>query len=210
MATDKLSIYNNALLHCGSESLRELTENREPRRKLDQVWADGRFVRSCLELGDWNHAIKTIRLDYDPSVEPDFGYRYAFEKPEDWVRTVALSASEDFRPPLQDYDDEAGFWWASVDKLFIKHVSDDEDYGLDYSKWAESFTEFVEYRLAVRVFKRLTAASADFDELKKDARRALMNARGKDSRNQPAVKQQGGSWAKARGGRRFFDRRGDN
>lgn len=211
MATDQLSLYQNALLLCGSESLLDLSEDREPKRKLDQVWADGRLVKWCLEQGDWNHAIRTMELEYNPAIAPDFGYQYAFDKPEDWVRTAAISASDRFDPPLTQYDDEAGYWWSSIDKIYVKIVSNDPDYGFDYSKWPESFTAFVEHTLALRVHKRLTQATTDLAELKKDAKRALLDARGKDARNQPAVFPPRGRWASARRGRGFaYDRRGDN
>ncbi len=41
MAVDQLSLYNRALLIMGQRFLSDLSEEREPRRLLDQVWNDG-------------------------------------------------------------------------------------------------------------------------------------------------------------------------
>ena len=47
---DKLSLFNGALLICGERFLSSLTENREPRHLLDNVWSNG-GVKACLEQG---------------------------------------------------------------------------------------------------------------------------------------------------------------
>ena len=86
MATTKLLIYNDALMICGERKLASLTEDREPRHLLDHVW-DNNGVDACLEQAQWHFAMKTVRLDYDPSVTPEFGYNRAFEKPSDWIIT---------------------------------------------------------------------------------------------------------------------------
>jgi len=78
MAT-KLGLFNGALLMLGERSLATLTENREPRRLLDIVW-DGGGVRTCLEAGIWNFAVRAARIEYDPSAEPGFGLDRAFTK----------------------------------------------------------------------------------------------------------------------------------
>lgn len=80
--TTQLDIYNGALLHCGERFLASLTEQREPRRLLDRVWSSN-GVKTCLEQGQWNFAMRTIQIDYDPSIAPSFGYARAFQKPND-------------------------------------------------------------------------------------------------------------------------------
>lgn len=205
MTTGQLSLYNNALLHCGSESLRNLSEDREPKRKLDLVWDSGRFIKNCLEQADWNFALRTQRLESNPAIEPDFGYRYAFNKPEDWVRTAMISGSENFDPALTQYSDETGYWFSTSDRIYVQFVSMDAEYGLDYSKWTESFTDWVEYKLAKKVHKRLTSAKTDYDDLVKEEIRSFKRALKNDVRNQPAVFMSRGSWARSRGQARHYD-----
>lgn len=204
---DRLSIYNNALMVAGEETLLDLTENRPARYKLDQVWDSG-FLRGCLEQGDWNFAMRSVRLEPSASVKPDFGFEYAYEKPTDWVRTSAFCSDPFFKSPIDGngYSDEAGFWFSSHPEIYVQYVSDDPNYGLDLARWPQSFTNWVEHDLAKRVFKRLTGASSDFETLKTDTRKALSDARFKDGRNQGAAYMPRGNWSKARGGG-VYDRR---
>ena len=106
--TDRLSIYNGALMLAGERFLASLTEEREPRRLLDHVWDTG-GLKACLEMGQWAFAMRTTQVDYDTSVEPGFGYHRAFVKPDDWVLTSAVCEDEFFRSPLLRYWDEAGY-----------------------------------------------------------------------------------------------------
>src|SRR5260221_1483015 len=107
--TDQHSLYNGALRVLGQRKLAALTEESEPRHLLDDVWGEG-AVDACLEEGLWNFAIRTARLDYSPSIEPDFGFSRAFDKPTDWIRTAGMAADGYFRVRLTDEQvkDQAG------------------------------------------------------------------------------------------------------
>lgn len=150
MTTSRLKIYNGALRHCGERQLASLTENREPRRMLDAAWDDG-FTKGVLEAGQWGFACRSMMYDYSPSVQPTFGLRRAFNKPDDFVRTMAVCSDEYFRTPVINYTDERGFWYSDLDVLYIKYVSNDPAYGLDMSLWPQSFVEYVESKLAEKV-----------------------------------------------------------
>jgi hypothetical protein len=104
--TTQLDVYNDALLLCGERFLASLTEEREPRRLLDRVWASN-GVRTCLEMGQWNFAMRSVQIDYDSGVQPAWGYNRAFAKPTDWVLTSGLCSDEFMRSPLTRYIDEA-------------------------------------------------------------------------------------------------------
>jgi hypothetical protein len=138
--TTKLQLYNNALLLCGERALGSLTEEREPRRLLDQVYdTDG--IKKCLEMGQWKFAMRTIQIDYDPDVSPTFGYQRAFDKPTDWVVTSSVCSDEYFRAPLLQYTDEAGYWYADLNTIYVRYVSDDAQYGKNIGSWPGSFLE---------------------------------------------------------------------
>src|SRR3546814_10721056 len=82
MTATQLSLYNGALRLCGEAKLANLTEDREPRYVLDDVWDDG-ALRHCLQQGLWNFAMRTVEAEYSPSVEPSFGFRRAFDRSEE-------------------------------------------------------------------------------------------------------------------------------
>lgn len=152
----RLQIYNNALMLCGERALSALTETGKPRRILDQVWDTG-GVRYCLEQAQWQFAMRTQRIDSDPSITPPFGYRKAFNKPDDWVMTSAVCSDEFFKVPLLEYADELENWFSDVDPIYVKFVSDDADYGSDLAIWPESFGEYVDAHFASRIIADLTS-----------------------------------------------------
>ena len=82
----KLTIYNGALAVVGDRKLASLSENREPRFKLDDIW-DNEIIDRVLQMGQWNFAKRTVALSASPSVSPSFGYQFAFDKPVDFIRT---------------------------------------------------------------------------------------------------------------------------
>jgi hypothetical protein len=210
MAVTQLTLYNKALLLMGERSLASLSEEREPRRRLDEVWDSGAAVKYCLEQGQWNFAMRTVQVDYDTNIEPDFGYQRAFEKPSDWVITSALCADENFRVPLLEYWDEAGYWYANLDTIYVRYVSNHVTYGLDYTLWPESFREYVEEYLCSKV---VLAISEDDDKEAaslKRLRKKLLTAKSRAAMSDPTSFPAQGGWSSARQGRGFRGDRGNN
>jgi hypothetical protein len=202
----RLSIYNGALRLLGERKLSSLTENREPRRIMDDAWDDG-LVRYCLEQGLWNFAMRSSKFDYDPSQSPDFGHQYVFQKPDDWVRTASVCSDEYFTNPVTQYEDERGFWYSSLQTIYVKYVSDSTEYGLDYSLWPETFANYVDHEMADEVCMRITQNRSLADQIGKDCKKARIDARSKDAMNEPAKFPPKGSWSRSRTGSRglFYD-----
>ncbi|HET7409259.1 MAG TPA: hypothetical protein VFJ13_03600 [Paracoccaceae bacterium] len=196
--TTRLALYNEALLLLGERPIANLSENREPRRVLDAIW-DGGLVRSVLEQGLWNFAIRTAQADYSASVEPSFGYRRAFDKPTDWVRTAGVAGDGYFNSPLTQYVDEASYWFADLDALFVRYVSDDAAYGGDLSAWPQSVVRYAAAHMAHDACERVTQSSTKAETLRKMADKRLLAARSRDAMNEPtAFPPVGGSWTAAR------------
>jgi hypothetical protein len=197
----KLSVYNNILMHVGERKLSSLTENRKPRRLLDQLW-DSDFVKECLEDGLWNFATRTVESEYNPSIDPDFGFAYAHDKPDDWVRTSALSLNDYFIDPLNAYNDEQSYLFCDAETIYFRYISDDDEYGGDLTIWPQSFTHFVELKGAARICKSLTQSDTETERLEKKAEKALRSAKNKDAMNDSVKFAPMGSWARARRGSR--------
>jgi hypothetical protein len=195
--TTKLSLFNDALMLCGERFLSSLTEEREPRRLLDQVWSSG-GVRTCLEMGQWNFAMRTIQIDYDTGVTPSFGYARAFVKPDDWVLTSALCSDEFFRSPLTRYWDEAGYWYADLDTLYVRHVSDDVAYGGNLGGWPESFREFVAAHFASKIVRKLTSSDEEEARVLDLRKRRLLTAKSRAAMSEPTSFPARGSWGLSR------------
>lgn len=144
---DRLEIYRGVLRLLGdAHGLSSLTEEGPARRALDGTWQPA--VDYMLAKGLWNFAIRTVELSPDDDVEPLFGYQYGFSKPTDWVRTVSLANEPTFIEGWEDYEDEAGYWYADPDPLYVRYVSNDASYGWNIGAWRQPFAKALEAYMA--------------------------------------------------------------
>ena len=202
MVTSQLALYNGALIICGERTLASLTEATKPRRLLDVAWINE--LDSALEAGQWYFAMRSARMLFDPNFAPNWGFRRVFGVPVDHVRTVAVCQDEDMKVPLVAVREEANFWYAHLDTIYVRFVSDDQFYGANMALWPASFVEFVKADLAAKIIMDLTASEAKTTVVEKRRAHALLKAKGlaamADSTQFPAE----GSWVRSRRG----DRRG--
>jgi hypothetical protein len=197
VAATKISTINSALRLLKTRKLTdaELAGNlREPARIANDIF-DADFVRGCLEAGAWRFALRSQQIFASPSITPDFGFEFAFEKGTDWLRTVGVYDQGDMNQPWSDYRDEATVIYTSIDTLFVTYVSSDVDFGADFAKWPRSFQEFVEAKLASLMAGPMTQEGQEMMSL---SDLYLKRAIGKDVINEPARRQQPGTWVRAR------------
>lgn len=201
MATDRLKIYNGALLICAERELASLSENQASRHMLDLVWNDG-GARYCLEQGQWHFAMRTARLSNNTSIEPDFGYRKIFDKPTDWVATSGVFQDEYLTTPLTRYADEVAYWFCDFEEIFVKYVSDDTAFGMDLSRWPSSFIDYVKAYFAGRIIRKLPGGAdrvADLTHPKTGlVAQTLLIAKNKAAMAQPTTFPTRGTWTAAR------------
>lgn len=204
MSTSRLQIYNDALIMCGERTLSSLTENREPRRVLDSIWNNGKGVIDfALEKGLWTFAARSMKYDYSPSVEPEWGYRRAFNKPTDFIRTAMVAVDEFFQQPLTRYMDEAGFWFADWDTIYVSYISNDPTYGANLGNWTQAFGLYVSGHLAARAVMKLSQDKDKQRELQVQEKKLLLEARSQDAMNMPTRFFPRGSWVNSRWGTRL-------
>lgn len=199
--TDKLDVYNGALRRLGSRRLASLSESREPRRVLDDIWNGGALVDYALERGEWNFALRSVQGAYNASITPEFGFRRAFDKPDDFRRLASLSADEYFRIPLtaEGYSDEGGYWLSDHDTIYIRYVSSHDNYGYDSSRWTESFRYYLETCMAFEACERLTNSRSKLADIAADMRRYLSEAKSTDAMQEGVKFRPAGAWVQSRG-----------
>ncbi|KPK74235.1 MAG: hypothetical protein AMJ84_00160 [Acidithiobacillales bacterium SM23_46] len=195
----KLTLYNGALSIIGERKLADLTENREPRYKLDDIW-DNDLVRRVLQMGQWNFAKRTVELGSSPSVTPSFGYQYAFDKPADFVRTIMVAHDQYFNIPITRYSDEGAWIFCDQETIYFAYVSDDTQWGSDFTLWPPNFTEMVEHYLAYKVAPRITGMDFNERELERKWKTWLAEAKATDAMESPAKFPPKGGWARSRQG----------
>lgn len=207
MTIDQLGLYQGALRMVGERKLSSLTEARRPRYLLDDVWAEDP-VKACLEAGEWAFATRTVMMEAEDGVTPDFGYTYGFEKPEDWVRTVSVSLDEYFKTPLKEHRDEGGFLWLDSPEVFFSYVSDDTSWGRNMSLWTPSFINYAQSYLAKKICPTIVNSTTTIDQIDKEMEKYLSKAGGKNALTRPTHDMPPGGWVRARGTRRD-ERRSD-
>lgn len=213
MGTDRLTLYNNALLICGERFLAALDEEVKARRLLDQAWQGGSAIDYCLEQGQWQFAMRTDQIGYDPDIQNQFGFTYAFDKPTDWILTSALCSDERFQNPLLQYTDETDYWFADITPIYVKYVSNDGSYGGDLGRWPTTFQDYVAAYLASQIILSLTSDQKKQDRILAPEKglldMSLMRARSRAAMALPTKFAAAGTWVRARLGRRNgggFDR----
>lgn len=214
MGITRLQLYNNALMHCGERALASLSEEREPRRLLDQVYTTT-GITYALEQAQWWFAMRASMIDADPDVAPTFGYTNAFTKPSDWIRTCAVCSDEFFRTPLLAYADEMGgsaaSWYADITPIYVKYISNDDDFGGNLSAWPATFCDYVSALFASRIINKLggdrtnqqaTLLGPPGQPQKGTLAMSLHTAKAKAAQTQPTQYLAQGNWSRARMGRR--------
>ena len=192
--TDKLSLYNGALREIGQNKLASLTEEGVARRALDDVFDSA--VNYCLEQGQWTFATRTVRLEASPSIDPAFGYQYAFQRPDDMIAMLGVFQDEYCKTSLDHYDNEADrIYTDTSDIIYLRYISNNSIYGINYSKWSASFVKYVELYLGSKISKVITG-SKPID--KEELREALSIARKNTLQEKPAKRLPRGEWSSAR------------
>lgn len=205
---DQLGLYNEALRLIGERKLLSLSENREPRRVLDDIWNDG-AINYCLEQGQWAFAMRAVKIDASTTVIPAFGYAHAFDKPNDHIRTAAVAADERFNTPLTTVLEEVGFWFSDATPIYIRYVSNDPNYGNNLLRWPQTFTRFVAAYLASQAVWTLTQSTEKKQLCIQIARTYLSDARSKDAMEESTAFMPQQTWTVARSRGFLFRDRGN-
>ncbi len=196
MSATKLSIYNGALRLLG-ERKTTLTENRPARHYLDDAWDDG-LVDAALEEGYWSFATRTVEIAASTSVSPDFGFQYAFEKPDDYIKLAGIYSDETCLNTVHRYSDEGGYFFCDFDVFYLQYVSNDVLFGNNMALWPRSFQKLAQAMLADEVKELIQGNDMKFQTVKAALKEAKTQARSKDAMNRPTRFQPTGTWVNSR------------
>lgn len=202
----KLRIYNRALFHLGSRQLASLSEEREPRRVLDEIWGSSdEAVEFALSKASWGFGLRVVQWTLDESLETQFGWSYAFEKPTDYVRLEALSTDPRFLITLSGdrYAVENNYILTDYQLIYAKYVSNGNEFGFDSGLWTEPFIEYLGYYLAYHGAPRINGSFDEKEYLRKQMNRHLQNARSENTMEKGTRRLQSGNWARSRSGRGY-------
>lgn len=196
MAT-KLSLYNGALSLLGETPLSSLAEQRPVRYWLDRAWDDG-LINYCLEQGQWNWATRSTKITKSTSIIPAYGYSCAFEVPNDFMGMNSLWMDPFFKVALTEYYIEANIIYCEFDTIFLKYVSNAATYGGNLARWPETFTEYVQTRLAGKAQANVSNSLNIDATIENKEAKALATAKNRDKRDKPKDTLPIGNWTQAR------------
>lgn len=186
-------IYNDALSIMELEPLASNDSDADRKVKIDRV-LDARLVESILEDIGWQFALTSVKLDYNSSVEPEWGYQYAFDKPSDLLRIEGVYGDEHLNSAIRAYHDEDGYILCNYSEIYLQYVS--SDYLTTPDSWPAFFARLVAARMAKDAagsIRQANTVRADEEYL-----RRYHNARTNDSLQSPSRVIRGGSWVKVR------------
>jgi hypothetical protein len=211
----QLTIYNGACTAIGERTLQPASpgasyssENRESRRALDDIWNRG-GVRTCLAAGLWKFAGRGIQWNFDPDIAPTFGYQYAFQIPQDWVRWMLVATDPYFSQPLLQYTDEGSYFYCDLQMLWVQYVSDDPRFGMNLSAWPDNFQRYVEHYFGEAICIRITGDQKKREDVDKLRETYLRKAKSTNAMNESTAMIPPGQWRQSRHGRRQSLERGN-
>jgi hypothetical protein len=187
-----LSIYNDALFILGQEQLISVNDDSQRRSVLDAALSQS-TVEFHLEDTAWKFALASGKIDYNPSVEPSWGYRRAFDKPADLLSIDGVFYDEYMRSPLKDYSDEGGYFFADVDSLYFQYISNNTL--SQPSTWPAYFRKVISAELA---FASAGVLGGDAVKAAIVLEARVSSAKSNDAMQSPPRILAPGNWARSR------------
>jgi hypothetical protein len=192
LSPEWLGIYNDALFILGQPQLISINDDSERRAVLDSALSQS-VVEFHLEDTAWKFALTSDKISYNPSVEPSWGYRYAFDKPEKLLRIDGVFYDEYLSNPLKAYSDEGDYLFSDVTTLYFQYISNSTL--SQPSTWPAYFRKVISAELAF----------ACVDVLGGDVRKAAMvlesrvsSAKSNDAMQSPPRVLAAGNWVRSR------------
>jgi len=196
-----LGIYNDALLILGLERIATVSDSSQRRSVLDTAM-NADLVEEILEDTAWVFGKTSTKLEYNPGVEPDWGYRRAFDKPANMLRLDGIYHDEYFQSPVDRYQDEGDYFFADVEEVYLQYVS--RSFLTTPSQWPVYFRKLVAAALARDAAPSLGGSNMDNAMLRYEERKK--SAMANDAMSGPPRKIRSGSWVRAAVGDRRSSR----
>lgn len=179
--TTAVSIASNALLRLGADPINSFDEadtsgsNIDRARLASNLWPTVR--RQVLRSHPWNCCIKRVLLSPD-ALAPQFGYVSRFQKPGDWLRTIATGREDHDRI---SYRTEGNFYLSDEAEFPLVYVFDN----VNPDTYDASLVNALEIGMASALAYPVTKSTSLATEFAGLLRETLMFARATDSSDDP-------------------------
>jgi len=188
----RTDIVNNALAHVSEHRITDHAESSPSAVKARTVWPLARL--EALSAYEWGFASKVVKLDRS-NTTPVAEWQYAYDKPGDFVRIVAVSDCSQFDR------DNVFYHWADRDgrietdaaAIYLHYVYDHDTVG----KWPVHFVDYMAVTLAQRINPSITTSQSTGEALASMKMRMLTTMRARDAQQQPRRRPPRGNWIRA-------------
>jgi hypothetical protein len=196
LSNDWIKIYNDALLILGLGASKITSGSMDhPYRSVLDSAVDAGLVEDILEDTGWFWAIKTARISADPSIDPDWGYEYGFQEPDDMERFDGVWSDEYMRYPIKMYAHESNvIYCGNSDYIYIKYVS--SDFKNQPSTWPSKFKRLVAAKLAKDVAPSIP--NADINHANNTYQERENETKAADTQQSPPQLITEGTWVRGR------------
>lgn len=150
-------IYNQALQILGLPEINSNTDDSDRKVKLD-VALSADLVEAMLEETGWHWAIFTNKITSNPSLEPDWGYREVFDKPDNMHRLDGIWQDEYLQVPVHQYKDEGEYIFCELTEIYVQFV--DKNYISDPVYWPSHFKRLIAAAMAKNAARALQVSEA--------------------------------------------------
>jgi hypothetical protein len=189
------NLYNDALMIIGKTHLVSNDDDSRERSAMDAILDQG-VVATVLEEQGWTFALVSQKVTYDPSLEPEWGYRRVFAMPTDLHRIDGVYQDEYFTTALADYQLESGQVYCELDDIYIQYVK--TSYINNPSAWPQYYRNIVAAEMAVRAAPGL---SPQMLTNARDQRRIRNNeGQSTDAMSGPSQLVKRGNWSRSKSG----------
>ena len=190
-------IVNVALRRIGASAITSLSDGSNNADVASDIYAEVRDT--LLRSHPWNFATKRVQLT-DSGNTPAFEFDYAYSLPADWLRTISV------------HDNDAGYGtllyrmefltdeWViatSSSSCYMRYIYQVTDTTLMTPDFRTVFAKYLARDLSIP----LTESNTLWEQIDKEAKRAMAQVRSTDAMGSFPELRPRGSWASARGGR---------
>lgn len=176
MAESKVSISNQALVKCGSNTITSFTDGSHEANVCSTMYTN--VTSSLMYYTFWNFAITKVALSLLTETPVDLSYTKAHSLPGDVVRVKGFFDSSGYY--TTDYSVEGAKVYSNTDPLNIEYVQN-----VDESNFPGFFIEALIAKLAMEINESITGIGTLTNRLADDFAIKLRAARIADAQENP-------------------------
>jgi hypothetical protein len=176
MAESKVSISNQALIKCGSDTITSFTDGSHEANVCSTMYTN--VANSLMYYTFWNFAIDKVALSLLTETPIDKGYTKAHSLPGDIVRVKGFFDSSGYY--TTDYSVEGAKVYSNTDPLNIEYIKE-----MDEANFPGFFLEALIAKMAMEINEAITGVGTLTNRLADDFATKLRAARIADAQENP-------------------------